>query len=169
LTAENYQLVILGEKAHPEVEALLSYVDDSCIVVDDLNEKIPLSKEKAALIAQTTQSEKKFEQLCLKLLRKCHELLVVKTICKATQYRQEETNDIASRVDIMFVIGGKNSANTTRLAEIASKKKCQTYHIETANEITTEMVQNMNKIGISAGASTPEWIIDEIIRKIKKL
>lgn len=168
LTAKDYQLVILGEKAHPEVEALLSYVDDKSIVVDNPNEKLELDDMKIALIAQTTQSEETFELLGFKLLKMCRELHVVKTICNATKLRQEETRMIAKKVDIMFIVGGKNSANTTRLAEIARQERCESFHIETADEIHNKMFRSNQKVGICAGASTPAWIINNVKNKINK-
>jgi 4-hydroxy-3-methylbut-2-enyl diphosphate reductase len=170
LTKEGFQLVILGEKNHPEVEALLSYVEDSAIVVTKPDEKITLQKnKKVGLIAQTTQSEDKFERLAIRLFRKCQELYVVKTICNATLLRQKATRELAKRVDIMIVIGGKNSANTARLAEIAGAEGCNTFHIEIANELKKVWFDNVNMVGVTAGASTPEWIIKEVKEKICKI
>ena len=167
LTKEGFQLIVLGEKNHPEVEALLSYVDNSAIVVEDPEAHFDIPKDKKiGLIAQTTQSEDKFEKLILKLLRKCKELYIVKTICHATLLRQESTKKLAHNVDIMIVIGGKNSANTSRLAEIAKSEKCTTFHIETAEELKEKWFKNIDNVGITAGASTPEWIINGVKRKI---
>jgi len=170
LTKDGYQLYILGEKDHPEVEALLSYIDDSAVVVTnpDVDFKNPTQK-KVALIAQTTQSEKKFESLAKKLIHVSEELHVVKTICNATILRQETTRNLAQKVDIMIVIGGKNSANTTRLAEIARTEGCNTFHIETEGELKEVWFKDVDYVGISAGASTPNWIINSVKEKIKKI
>jgi len=170
LTKDGYQLYILGEKDHPEVEALLSYIDNSAFVVADPDADFPKpSKRKVALIAQTTQSEEKFERLAKKLIHVSEELYVVKTICNATILRQEATKNLAKKVDIMIVIGGKNSANTTRLAEIARAEGCKTFHIETEDELKDVWFKDVDNVGISAGASTPNWIIDSVKEKIKKI
>ena len=170
LTKDGYQLYILGEKDHPEVEALLSYIDDSAVVITnpDVDFKKP-TQRKVALIAQTTQSEEKFESLAKKLIHFSEELYVVKTICNATILRQETTRNLSQKVDIMIVIGGKNSANTTRLAEIASMEGCKTFHIETEGELKEVWFKDVDSVGISAGASTPNWIINSVKEKIKKI
>ena len=170
LTKDGYQLYILGEKDHPEVEALLSYIDNSAVVVADPDADFPKpSKRKVALIAQTTQSEEKFERLAKKLIHVSEELYVVKTICNATILRQETTRNLAKKVDIMIVTGGKNSANTTRLAEIARAEGCKTFHIETEDELKDVWFKDVDNVGISAGASTPNWIINSVKEKIKKI
>jgi len=170
LTKDGYQLYILGEKDHPEVEALLSYIDDSAVVITnpDVDFKKP-TQRKVALIAQTTQSEEKFESLAKKLIHVSEELYVVKTICNATILRQETTRNLSQKVDIMIVIGGKNSANTTRLAEIARMEGCKTFHIETEGEVKEVWFKDVDSVGISAGASTPNWIINSVKEKIKKI
>ncbi len=170
LTKDGYQLYILGEKDHPEVEALLSYIDDSAVVITnpDVDFKKP-TQRKVALIAQTTQSEEKFEGLAKKLIHFSEELYVVKTICNATILRQETTRNLSQKVDIMIVIGGKNSANTTRLAEIARAEGCTTFHIETEGELKEVWFKDVDNVGISAGASTPNWIINSVKEKIKKI
>ncbi|MBC8312630.1 MAG: 4-hydroxy-3-methylbut-2-enyl diphosphate reductase [Candidatus Cloacimonetes bacterium] len=170
LTQDGFRLVILGEKNHPEVKALLSYVDDNAIVISGPEKKISLQEnQKIGLIAQTTQIEEKFEQLAVRLLKSCKELYVVKTICNATFIRQAETKELAKNVDVLFVVGGKNSANTARLAEIARAENCKTYHIETAAEIEEKSLKNINYLGIAGGASTPDWIIEDVKRRIKKI
>jgi len=168
LTKEGYQLVVLGDKYHPEVEALLSYVDDSCIVVADIDNDLELNNDKVGLIAQTTQSETKFEQLAYKLISKTYELRIVRTICNATKLRQEKTAKLAKKSDLMIVVGGKNSANTTRLAEISAENGCETHHIEVANEIDFNWFKGKMKIGLTAGASTPDWIINKVKNNLKK-
>ena len=170
LIKEGFQLIVLGEENHPEVKALLSYVDDTAIVVENPGEHFDLPKEKKiGLIAQTTQSEDKLEKLSVKLLRKYKELYIVNTICHATLLRQGSTKELAHDVDIMIVIGGKNSANTARLAEIAKTEKCITFHIETAEELKDEWFKNIDTVGITAGASTPEWIINDVKKRIVKI
>ena len=100
----------------------------------------------------------------LRLLEKSRDIRILRTICTATDQRQAAAIDLASKVDLMLVIGGKNSANTTRLAQLCSEK-CLTYHIETAAELHDEWFDKIKKIGITAGASTPDWIIKEVYKK----
>ena len=102
----------------------------------------------------------------LRLLDKSNDIKILRTICTATDQRQAAAMSLAGRVDLMLVIGGKNSANTTRLAQLCATK-CKTYHIETVDEIQDEWFDKIEKIGITAGASTPDWIIKEVYKKCK--
>ena len=108
----------------------------------------------------------KFKEIVLHLLDQSNDVRIVRTICNATDQRQAAAVQLARQVDMMLVIGGKNSANTTRLAQLCSKE-CQTYHIETAAELQDEWFDKIKKIGITAGASTPDWIIKEVYQKCK--
>ena len=98
------------------------------------------------------------------LLEKSREIKILRTICTATDLRQAAALDLAEKVDVMLVIGGKNSANTTRLAQLCATK-CKTYHIETVEELQDDWIKDVNKIGITAGASTPDWIIKEVYKQ----
>jgi len=103
----------------------------------------------------------------MKLLDKSREIKIERTICTATDQRQAAAMALASKVDLMLVIGGKNSANTTRLAQLCAEK-CRTYHIETAAELQPQWFDKIEKIGITAGASTPDWIIKEVYKQCQK-
>ncbi|OQY23342.1 MAG: 4-hydroxy-3-methylbut-2-enyl diphosphate reductase [Desulfobacteraceae bacterium 4572_35.2] len=166
-----YAVVIVGEQEHPEVQGIVSYVGDAeTAVVANADEalKIPRQK-KMGLVAQTTQSFENFSEIADILLTKCKELRVFNTICDATVVRQDEARAIARRVDVMLVIGGRNSANTTRLAQICSEIQPKTYHIETATGIDPQWVSDLTSIGITAGASTPEWIIREVMERLREI
>ncbi|MGB9597871.1 MAG: 4-hydroxy-3-methylbut-2-enyl diphosphate reductase [Candidatus Poribacteria bacterium] len=167
LNSEGYQVVIVGEGDHPEVIGLIGFTDNSAWVIDNANaiEDFPYRRS-IGIIAQTTQSFENFRDVVSALLEKCDELRVFNTICHATSQRQESAKELAQKVDLMIVIGGHNSANTNRLATLC-KQYVQTYHIETANEIDKSWFNGIETVGVTAGASTPEWIINEVIEKLK--
>ena len=167
LSEEGYKVVIIGEKKHPEVRSILEWAGKEAMVVEDEAEAAELpSYQKLGVVAQTTFSQQNFQNIVMYLLPKSHDIRILRTICTATDQRQKAAMDLAGRVSLMLVIGGKNSANTTRLAQLCAAK-CQTYHIETASEIQPGWFDKIEKIGITAGASTPDWIIKEVYKKCK--
>jgi 4-hydroxy-3-methylbut-2-en-1-yl diphosphate reductase len=168
LKKEGYQVVILGEENHPEVKSLMSYADDNAIVV---NENTPLSRlsRKIGLVVQTTQPLESLKKVISDVLKHAKEIKVYNTICNSTALRLKETEKIAGKADVMFVVGGKNSANTTQLAKLCTSLSVPTHHIETASEIEKKWVTHARKIGITAGASTPEWIIKEVEKRIRAI
>ncbi len=168
LSDEGYAVVLAGEAEHPEVQGIVSYAttgDVFTVANLDEAEKLPRMK-KIGVVAQTTQSYDNFAQIVEACLSKCQEIRVFNTICDATTVRQEEARKIASQVDLMLVIGGYNSANTSRLARICEDIQPRTCHVETAGEIKDEWFAGIGKVGITAGASTPQWIIDEVYEKV---
>lgn len=171
LGEEGYAVVIVGEQEHPEVQGIVSYAAAAATWVvanADQAHLIP-DQRKIGLVAQTTQSFQNFRDIASVLLNKCKELRVFNTICDATAVRQEEARSIASKVDLMLVIGGRNSANTTRLASICTEIQPRTFHIETADGIDSSWIEQISTIGITAGASTPEWIIGEVMEKLQEI
>ncbi len=170
LSDESYDVIIFGEKDHPEVEGIISYVEGRYFVVSSCEDVKQIPKlNKCGLIAQTTQNMEIFSCIKRELKEKCNELKIINTICNATTLRQEAAKMLAKQVDLMLVIGGKNSANTTRLFKICSEICQKTYHIETKDEIELSYFDGVDKIGITAGASTPKYLIDEIIEFIKEV
>lgn len=168
---DGYAVVIVGEQEHPEVQGIISYAAGAeTWVVADVEEarRVPVHK-KMGLVAQTTQAYDNFSEIVAVLLEKCKELRIFNTICDATAVRQDEARAIAGRVDLMFVVGGLNSANTTRLARICSEIQPRTYHIETADEIDPSWLQGAEAVGLTAGASTPEWIIREVVERVQEI
>jgi len=165
LSKEGYFVVVLGNKEHPEVLALISYLSGNFLVVESPEEVASLKAKKVALISQTTQTYEVFEKIVKKLLDITFELHIVNTICSATTIRQDSTRSLAKASDLMIVIGGKMSSNTKMLAKISSQY-AETYHIETADELSIKWYSNKMKIGISAGASTPDDLIIEVYNKI---
>ncbi len=168
LSEQGYSVVLAGEAEHPEVQGIVSYAQKGEVyTVASLEEaeKLPRIK-KIGVVAQTTQSYDNFCQIVEACLSKCQELRVFNTICDATTVRQEEASVIAGQVDLMLVIGGYNSANTSRLARICQDIQPRSHHVETAAEIDFSWFENIGKVGITAGASTPQWIIDEVYEKV---
>ncbi|MDD3050101.1 MAG: 4-hydroxy-3-methylbut-2-enyl diphosphate reductase [Candidatus Cloacimonetes bacterium] len=165
LSEEGYDVIILGDYRHPEVIALQSYVPGNVIVIDEDSDLSDKSFNKAGLICQTTQSLEKLVKVVGMLIPISKELRIINTICNATNVRQESTAKLAKNSELMFVIGGKNSSNTKMLARISSQY-CKTVHIETADEIDRIFIKDLQRIGLTAGASTPDWIILEVYNKI---
>ncbi|MCK5241161.1 4-hydroxy-3-methylbut-2-enyl diphosphate reductase [bacterium] len=167
---QGYKLVILGDAAHPEVEGIVGTVSGAAEVVSGPEEAARLPKNKqCGLIAQTTQSLQNLQQVASALLTRTSTLKVMNTICNATTELQQETRLLAQTVDLMLVVGGLNSANTSRLAEISRKVGVRTRHIETAREIQTDWFQDVRQVGVTAGTSTPDWIINEVMEQLSSL
>lgn len=171
LGQQGYAVVIVGEQEHPEVQGIVSYASgaETWVVASAEEAETVPARSKMGLVAQTTQAFENLTEIAQILLAKSKELRIFNTICDATAVRQDEARAIAGRVDLMLVIGGRNSANTTRLARICSELQSATYHIETASDIEEEWVAQVAAIGITAGASTPEWIIREVVEKLRDL
>lgn len=167
LKREGYQIFFLGDREHPEVKGLLSYIDNEAIVFLDPDE-IPLGYyKKAGLISQTTQKIELLKRSASLLIEYSSELRVFNTICKTTSVRQKEAYEIAKKVDMMIVLGGRNSSNTKKLTEICKSVQEKTYHIETPEEVQREWFDGVKRIGITAGASTPKEHIYELLQIIK--
>ncbi len=170
LYKEGYQVVIVGEGEHPEIVGILGHVDNKAWIIEKPSDVIKLPKcQKIGIIAQTTQSFENFRAVISAIMEKSIELRIYNTICHATAQRQESALEIAKKVDLMIVVGGRNSANTNRLASLCKSSGVPTYHIETSDEIDKSWLKGIQTVGVTAGASTPEWIIDDVIKKINIL
>jgi 4-hydroxy-3-methylbut-2-enyl diphosphate reductase len=164
LADQGYQVIIVGESDHPEVMAILSYAPDSCLVVRGLDGVEPGNlNKKVGLVAQTTQSLENLQAVASLCIYHCREVRTYNTICQATHKRGAEALELARQVDVMIVVGGKNSANTTRLAQAVTQGGTATYHIESAAELGDLEIPPGAPIGVTAGASTPGWVIDEVV------
>ncbi len=165
LSEEGYTVVIVGEKNHPEVKSIFEWTEQNAYIIETEAEVDALpSIGKLGIVSQTTFSGEKFRSIVSCLLEKSREIKILRTICTATDLRQASALELAKKVDVMIVVGGKNSANTSRLAQLCATK-CKTYHIETVAELQDEWLDHVNKIGITAGASTPDWIIKEVYKQ----
>ncbi len=171
LSRDGYTVVIVGEMAHPEVQGIVSYANAATVhvVVDAVQAEALPRMKKVGIVAQTTQVFENFSQIVNICLAKSQELRVYNTICDATSLRQNEAREIARTVDLMFVIGGHASANTTRLARICGEIQPHTWHVETAEELKPEWFDKVQRVGVTAGASTPRWLIDEVVSRVAEL
>jgi len=165
--AQNYTVIIVGDRNHPEVDGLMGYTKGRGIILSTLEEarEIPCI-EKICVVAQTTQETDQYQKILDIIKEKSPQAVVFNTICSSTEKRQEEIITLARDMDVVFVVGGKNSANTCRLADLSNRQETPTFHIETAGEISDIDLASYSNIGVSAGASTPNWIIDQVMDRI---
>ncbi|MFZ5906305.1 MAG: 4-hydroxy-3-methylbut-2-enyl diphosphate reductase [Nitrospirota bacterium] len=166
LNKEGYQVVILGEKNHPEVQSLMSYAGGDAVVVSG-ETPLPKLRRKIGIVVQTTQPLEALKNVLSGALELAKEIKVYNTICNSTALRLNETAKMAGKVDVMVVVGGKNSANTTQLTRLCKSLGVPTFHIETASEMKKTWVRNAKTIGITAGASTPAWIIADVEKRMR--
>jgi len=159
-----YKIIIIGDKNHPEVIGINGWCNYNGIIIDTEEEAHNLKHyDKLCIVSQTTNTLGKFENISNILITKGDEVKVFNTICNATNLRQNACMELAKKVEAMIIIGGYNSSNTNKLAEI-SKKYCKNvYHVEISEELPLQEMKKFNTIGITAGASTPDWIIKEVV------
>lgn len=165
---KDYHTIIIGNAEHPEVMALLGYAEGKGVAVSTIDEikKLPDNWQKVCVVAQSTQKEGKFADLVEFIKTKYQDAVIFNTICSSTTERQEEVRALAREVDAMVVVGGYNSANTTKLAQISREMGAPTFHIETENELNLNDFKGFEKIGVTAGSSTPSWLIDRVSAKL---
>lgn len=163
------QLIIVGDKKHPEIQGILSFLEGDVIVVRDASELPNRNFNSCGIMAQTTMSKEIFQKVISKVKKKSQKLKVINTICDATRKRQSSTLKLLKNVDLIIVIGGHNSANTRRLLELCILNKKHAKQVETEKELKIEWFRDCNKVGITAGASTPPWMIKRIKDKIQRI
>ena len=165
LAKEGRKIILVGDKGHPEVKGIVGWSGGKAIVVETIQDltALPISAgDKIGILAQTTQAEEHFKAIAAELKKKARDVKVFDTICGATTKRQESAVKLATAVDLMLVVGDKMSANTKRLTELCLATGTPTYQIESAAEIDPGWLKGKEKIGLTAGASTPEWVIEEV-------
>lgn len=169
LAQAGYQVVVLGDPDHTEVKGIMSRAGDDAIAVKKADELVECRlKSKVGVVAQTTQTAGEYSALLGMLAVRCREIRGFNTICDATTDRQSAARQLAADVDVMIVVGGRNSANTRRLTEICSSV-VRTYHVETADELNAAWFDGVTRVGVTAGASTPDWIINEVVSAINQI
>ena len=170
MSAEGYDIVIFGDEAHPEIKGVKSYAEGNVYVVNSPDEIDTLRlREKVAVVAQTTRKIEDYQQIVARLMPDHKEVRIFNTICNATFDNQDAVRKLAQKADVMIVIGGKNSSNTKQLFAISKTECPDSYHIESKVDLDPAWFAGKQLCGISAGASTPDWIIDEVVGQIDRL
>jgi 4-hydroxy-3-methylbut-2-enyl diphosphate reductase len=167
---EGYKAIIIGDRGHAEVNGLLGYADGNGFVVENIAdvENLP-DLDRACVIAQTTQDRKVFQEIIEKIKEKIPDIKIYDTICDSTNMRQKEVLELAKEVNAMVIVGGKNSANTRRLHEISLSTGVPSFHIEKEDELDPLCLEQYENVGVMAGASTPNWVINKVIDRTRYL
>jgi (E)-4-hydroxy-3-methyl-but-2-enyl pyrophosphate reductase len=178
LARDKYTVVVVGKEEHPEVVGIMAHskrIEGARIVAinspDELEDALQgLPKTRIGVVSQTTQKEDTFFKVVAKVATVARELKVYNTICPATFKRQSAAEKLAQEVDLVVVIGGKNSSNTTHLAEVCRDYGTEAIHVETVEELTNHpALENAETIGVTAGASTPDWLVEEVLQYLESL
>jgi 4-hydroxy-3-methylbut-2-enyl diphosphate reductase len=167
LSRKGYHVVVVGDANHAEIKGVVSYAEGPCTVVAPGAPVPEIKAKKVAVIAQTTIIGADFERVVGALALRHKEVRAVNTICYDTDERQTDARDLASQVDAVVVVGGKNSANTRHLAEICREIQPRTWHVETEQELDPAWFQGCAVVGISAGASTPDWVVRSVAQRLE--
>ncbi|MFH1652691.1 MAG: 4-hydroxy-3-methylbut-2-enyl diphosphate reductase [Pseudomonadota bacterium] len=166
---QGYFVIIIGSREHPEVEALLGFGEgkSACVLTKEDILALPEDFSKVCVVSQSTQQQSHFQELVSVIKERYSNCKVYDTICRSTAQRQQEVKEFAKKVDAIVVVGGRNSANTTRLAEISRQMGASTWHVEGVSELRMEDFKDAKTIGVTAGASTPRWVIEEVVERLK--
>lgn len=169
LHEDGCQVVIVGDPHHPEVRALLAHAPSAICLNDQADIPKLTGHSRLGIISQTTYSPAAFEQMVDLVISAGHaDARVVNTICQATQARRQAALALTKQVDVMFVLGGQHSANTARLAELCLAQGVSTYHLESWQQFRDSYIQGKSAAGVTAGASTPDWIIQEFVSNLSR-
>ena len=164
------QVIIVGDKGHVEVKGLVGWSGGQALVVENIKDIEAIRDQltnKVGILAQTTQSQDHFRKMTAEIKKQVKDLAEYDTICGATSKRQDAAVELAQKVDLMLVIGDKMSANTKRLTELCAKTGTETHQIQTVKELDPGWLVGKRKAGITAGASTPDWVIKEVVAQLK--
>ena len=171
LHEEGYHVVMIGDPNHPEVRGVIGYAPVVTVVDhdSDLEDALPY-KERLGIVAQTTHSPEHVAEMIAKILKRPYrEVKIVNTLCLEVTRRQEAAIELAKEVDVMFVLGGLHSANTREVARLCEETGCPTYHVETWEQFEPNMAAGRSRASVTAGASTPEWVIAEFAENLRRL
>ena len=169
-SAEGRRIIVIGNAKHPEVEGIRGWCKTPATVIESREEALQFNgskDDKYCVVSQTTFNYNKFQELVEIIKKKGYDISVLDTICNATEERQTEARKIAAESDLMIVIGDKHSSNTQKLYEISKKECANTYYIQTSKDMDYHQIQSINNVGITAGASTPNNIIEEVSKNVR--
>ena len=171
---KGYNIIIYGDISHPEIKALVSYISPEVktFIINSTDEINSITLEKGSdvvLIGQTTKELEQYKTIAKVLKRKFHNIKVLDTICKETVIREKDTNIVSKKVDVVVVVGGKNSANTKKLVNISLRNIKKVFHINDVAELDLNKINKNDAIGIISGASTPIWLVENVVKKLKCL
>ncbi|MCK5226062.1 MAG: 4-hydroxy-3-methylbut-2-enyl diphosphate reductase [Planctomycetes bacterium] len=170
LEKDGYKVVVIGDKNHPEVQAVVGCCKNVIVISEDSDLRKLSRDSKLGIVCQTTQGPQYFGKMIGAIAKESFgELKVINTLCKEVTKRQESAVRLCKKVDVMFVLGGLKSANTRKLAELCGKYNSQTFHLQNWSEFDKRMVFGRKTAGVTAGSSTPEWIISEFVENLKKI
>jgi 4-hydroxy-3-methylbut-2-enyl diphosphate reductase len=170
MSREGYHILVLGDGGHAEIKGVVSFAEGPVTVVAP-GDPVPMlpGVKKVGIVCQTTLQGEHFQRFVSECSLRFKEVRAYNTICYDTDERQSDARELASKVDAVLVVGGRGSANTRHLAEICEELQPRTHHIETATEIDPGWFRGVEAVGISAGASTPDWVIDEVVKRVSEL
>jgi len=168
---KRYQVIIIGDRNHKEVKSIQAAINGKGIIISDAKEipRLKIKGKSAGVLTQTTQNPEKVKNILTKLKNKFKNLKFYNTLCPTIQNYQKEVEKLAPKVDLMLIIGSRTSANTKRLAEIIKSLGKKVYHIEGVSQLKKEWFNGIKKVGIAGGTSTPDWIIKDVIKKLKTI
>jgi 4-hydroxy-3-methylbut-2-enyl diphosphate reductase len=165
---EGRQVLLVGKAGHPEIAGVLGHTRSGIVVRSEQDiDALPMF-EKVGVVAQTTESREVFQRLCSYISARFPDVVIRDTICSATEERQSSARELAEKADVMIVVGDRHSSNTTHLAEICSALT-ETHHIASPDELKADWVSGRETVGVTAGASTPDWVIEQVLGKLRTL
>ncbi len=168
LEKQGYQVVIIGDELHPEVQAVVGFAENVAVIGSESDLRKLISHKKLGVICQTTQSPDHFADMVAKIIKSGFiELKVVNTLCRETMRRQSSAIELCRQVDVMFVLGGLHSANTKKLAELCKKYNNSTFHLQNWQELDIKVLFGKGIAGVTAGASTPDWVVQDFVGRLR--
>ena len=170
LSDEGYNVVVIGDADHPEIKAVVGYASNVVVVGNENDIENLDTKSKLGIICQTTESPEHFAEMVGLIAKKgFSELKIINTLCKETKNRQVSAVELCQKVDVMFVLGGLNSANTKKLAQMCKKYNNRTFHLQNVSELDIRVLSGAKCAGVTAGASTPDRVIDQFVNELKRV
>ncbi len=170
LVQSNYQVLVVGERNHPEVTGILGYAPGAVVIEKEEDLDTLPRKDRIGVVAQTTQSPENYRRILRRLFKSgFQEIKIFNTICSATVASQKDALKTAREADVMFVLGGHHSANTRRLTELCHSAGTETHHLASMDELDEKWLENKTAVGVAAGASTPQWIVKDFLLKLGKM